>query len=110
TRSGRLDMLDEGIELVGGVSETTSETHSTARRTLASSPSGQDVPEQEGYGDDGRRDSDHGDGRGGHEHRALIALPRADETLTLDGVAVLQELADRIVLADRSPPPDRLCA
>jgi hypothetical protein len=43
------------------------------RRTLSSSPSGQDVEEQKDDGDDGRRDSDHGDRRSGHDHAGLIS-------------------------------------
>jgi hypothetical protein len=45
----------------------------TARWTLSSAASGQDVPGQERDGDDRRRDSDDGDGGGGYDHTAILA-------------------------------------
>lgn len=45
----------------------------TARWTLSSAASGQDVPGQEGDDDDRRRDSDDGNGGGGYDHTAILA-------------------------------------
>jgi hypothetical protein len=67
----------------GGLGETIGETRHasgfalvsclTARWTLSSAASGQDVPGQERDGDDRRRDSDDGDGGGGYDHTAILA-------------------------------------
>src|SRR4051794_31392006 len=45
----------------------------SARWTLSSTPSGQDVPGQKGDDDDRRRDRDDGDGGGGYYHAAILA-------------------------------------
>ena len=67
----------------GGLGETIGETRHasgfalvsclTARWTLSSAASGQDVPGQERDGDDRRRDSDDGNGGGGYDHTAILA-------------------------------------
>ena len=64
------------------MSETTSETQLAARRTLSSAPAGQDIQEEKDDGDDGRRDSDYGDRRSGHDHAALISPLPPRETLS----------------------------
>ena len=45
----------------------------TARWTLSSAPSGQEVRGQEGEDDHCRHDSDDGDGGGGYDHMAILA-------------------------------------
>jgi hypothetical protein len=67
---------------LGGVSETASETPLSAGWTPSSAASRHDVPQQEGDDDDGRRNCDHGDCGGGHEHAALISLLLPRETLS----------------------------
>jgi hypothetical protein len=52
----------------------------SARWTLSSTASGQDVPGQKGDDDDRRRDRDDGDGRGGYNHAAILALVPGVET------------------------------
>ena len=64
------------------MSETTSETQLAARRTLSSAPSGQDIQKEKDDGDDGHRNSDHGDRRSGHDHAALISPLPPRETLS----------------------------
>jgi hypothetical protein len=45
----------------------------SARWTLSSTASGQDVPGQKSDDDDRRRDRDYGDGGGGYDHAAILA-------------------------------------
>jgi hypothetical protein len=45
----------------------------SARWTLSSTASGQDVPGQQSDDDDRRRDCDDGDGGGGYDHAAILA-------------------------------------
>jgi hypothetical protein len=52
----------------------------TARWTLSSAASGQDVPGQECDDDDCRGDSDDGDGGGGYDHAAILASSSGVET------------------------------
>jgi hypothetical protein len=52
----------------------------TARCTLSSAASGQDVPSQEGDDDDCRCDGDDGDGGGGYDHAAILASLSGVET------------------------------
>jgi hypothetical protein len=52
----------------------------SARRTLSSTTSGQDVKGQKGDDDDRRRDSDDGDGGGGYDHGAISASLFGGET------------------------------
>jgi hypothetical protein len=52
----------------------------SARWTLTSAASRQDVPGQEGDDDNRRRDSDDGDGRSGYDHTAILASLLGVET------------------------------
>jgi hypothetical protein len=52
----------------------------SARWTLSSTASGQEVPGQKGDDDDRRRDSDDGDGRGGYDHAVILASVSGVET------------------------------
>ena len=52
----------------------------SARWTLSSTASGQQVPGQKSDDDDRRCDSDHGDGGGGYDHAAILASLSGVET------------------------------
>jgi hypothetical protein len=69
---------------LGGVSETASETPLSAGSTPSSAASRHDVPDNQGDDDNGRRNCDHGDCGGGHDHPAIVSLLPPRETLSRD--------------------------
>jgi hypothetical protein len=66
----------------------------SARWTLSSTASGQDVPGQKSDDDDRRRDRDDGDGGGGYDHAAILAsVPGVDnQAMSVAQLAEIEKL------------------